>query len=255
MTVELNPHCTFRCCGVRVDAVTMDDAVDRLRAFSEAGGGRIVHLSNAWTLALAHKDGALSEILNHGDLNLPDGTPLTRARRRAGVTYLRQRVCGADLLLGTAKAGRAWGMRQYRCGSSPEVAEAPARRLADLTPGVKVVGVESPPFRPLAEPEEAEVVERIRRARPDVVWIGQGMPRQDLLVERFCDRLDTTLVAVGAAFDFLDGTKRRVPTWMQDRGLEWTFRLATEPSRLWRLYLLGNTRFLRASWRQLRGLW
>ena len=119
-----------------------------------------------------------------------------------------------------------------------------AGRLAELAPGIEIVGIESPPFRPLSEREEAELVERVHRARPDIVWVGLGTPRQDLFVDRFRDRLGAILVAVGAAFDFLAGAKRQAPAWMQDRGLEWAFRLAMEPRRLWRRYLVGNTRFV-----------
>jgi N-acetylglucosaminyldiphosphoundecaprenol N-acetyl-beta-D-mannosaminyltransferase len=122
--------------------------------------------------------------------------------------------------------------------------EALVERLKLLAPGVEIVGVESPPFRPLTKAEEAELVQRVSKVRADIVWVGLGTPRQDLFIDRFRDRLGVTLIAVGAAFDFLAGTKRRAPTWMQDRGLEWAFRLATEPGRLWRRYLVGNAGFI-----------
>jgi N-acetylglucosaminyldiphosphoundecaprenol N-acetyl-beta-D-mannosaminyltransferase len=244
MAVQVETRGAFRCCGVRVDAVVLDDAVDRLRAFIETGGGRAVHLCNAWTLALARRDGALTQALNRGDLNLPDGTPLTWIGRRVGFNHMRRRVYGPDLMLAAVRTGRIWGLRHYLYGSTPEVVDALARRLAAITPGVQLVGAEAPPFRPLTEREEVELVERIRRVKPDVVWVGLGTPRQDLFVDRFRDRLGITLVAVGAAFDFLAGAKRQAPTWMQDCGLEWIFRLATEPRRLWRRYLIGNAMFL-----------
>jgi N-acetylglucosaminyldiphosphoundecaprenol N-acetyl-beta-D-mannosaminyltransferase len=227
-----------------VDAITLHDAVDRLRSFTEGAGGRAVHLCNAWTMALARRDVGLTEALNRGDLNLSDGTPLTWVGRRVGFTHMRRRVYGPDLLLATARAGRAWGLRHYLYGSTPEVVSSLARRLADLAPGVELVGVDSPPFRRLTDHEEAELVERVHRVRPGVVWVGLGTPRQDLFVDRFRDRLGVTLVAVGAAFDFLAGTKCQAPRWIQDRGFEWAFRLATEPRRLWRRYLVGNASFL-----------
>jgi N-acetylglucosaminyldiphosphoundecaprenol N-acetyl-beta-D-mannosaminyltransferase len=244
MALQVEGRGAFRCCGVRIDAVTLDDAVSRLHTFAQEGGGRAVHLCNAYTLSLARCDGGFAEAVNRGDLNLPDGTPLTWVGRRAGFTHMHHRVYGPDLLLAAAQAGRAWGLRHYLYGSTPEVAGQLARRLGQLASGVKLVGVEAPPFRPLSSREEAAMVARIRATRPDVVWIGLGTPRQDLFLDRFRDRLDTTLVAVGAAFDFLAGTKRQAPTWMQDRGLEWAFRFATEPRRLWRRYLIGNAVFL-----------
>ena len=234
----------FRCCGVRVDAVSLDDAISHLRAFADECSGRAVHLCNAYTLSLARRDRAFAEAIERGDLNLPDGAPLAWIGRRVGFTQMRRRVYGPDLMLATLRAGRAWGLRHYLYGSTPEVSDKLARRLTAIAPGITLVGVESPPFRALSPPEEAELVERIRHARPDIVWVGLGTPRQDLFVERFRDRVGTTLVAVGAAFDFLAGAKRQAPVWMQNWGLEWAFRLATEPRRLWRRYLIGNVVFL-----------
>jgi N-acetylglucosaminyldiphosphoundecaprenol N-acetyl-beta-D-mannosaminyltransferase len=242
--VQLQARGAFRCCGVRVDAVTLDDAVNILREFAQLGGGRAVHLCNAWTLALARSDRPLAEALNRGDLNLPDGMPLAWVGRRAGFVHMRRQVRGIELLLATARAGQASALRHYLYGSTPEIAAAAAARLADLIPSIEIVGVESPPFRPLTRWEEAELVERVHRARPDLVWIGLGTPLQDLFIDRLRDRLGATLIAVGAAFDFAAGAKRQAPTWVQNLGLEWAFRLATEPRRLWRRYLVGNASFL-----------
>jgi N-acetylglucosaminyldiphosphoundecaprenol N-acetyl-beta-D-mannosaminyltransferase len=234
----------FRCCGVRVDAVTLEDAIDQLWAFAQEGRGRAVHLCNAWTLALARRDHTFAEVLNRGDLNLPDGMPLAWVGRRVGFAHMRHRVYGPDLMLATVRAGRAWGLRHYLYGSTPEVVNALALQLTTLAPGLKVVGVESPPFRPITEAEEAALAERVTRARPHVVWVGLGTPHQDLFADCMRDRLGTTLVAVGAAFDFIAGAKRQAPAWMQNHGLEWAFRLSTEPRRLWRRYLIGNAVFL-----------
>jgi N-acetylglucosaminyldiphosphoundecaprenol N-acetyl-beta-D-mannosaminyltransferase len=238
------PRGAFRCCGVRIDAVTFDDAIDWLRAFTQEGGGRAVHLCNAYTLSLAQRSSSFAATVDRGDLNLPDGTPLTWVGRSLGFAHMRRRVYGPDLMLAAARAGRAWGLRHYLYGSTPEVVACLTRRLSMVAPGIEIVGVESPPFRPLSEPEEADLVERVRRARPGVVWVGLGTPLQDQFVDRFRDQLGATLVAIGAAFDFIAGTKRQAPAWMQDHGLEWAFRLAQEPRRLWRRYLLGNAIFL-----------
>jgi N-acetylglucosaminyldiphosphoundecaprenol N-acetyl-beta-D-mannosaminyltransferase len=234
----------FGCCGVRVDALTLDQAVDVVRGFCETGEGRAVHLCNAWTLALARRDPRLAEALNRGDLNLPDGAPLAWVGRRVGFAHMRRRVYGPDLMVALVRAGRAWGLRHYLYGSTPEVAAALARRLDTLAPGVHLVGVESPPFRALGDAEEGALIDRVHAADAQIMWVGLGTPRQDLFLDRFRDRLGVTLIAVGAAFDFLTGHKRQAPRWMQDHGLEWTFRLAAEPRRLWRRYLIGNASFL-----------
>jgi N-acetylglucosaminyldiphosphoundecaprenol N-acetyl-beta-D-mannosaminyltransferase len=156
-------------------------------------------------------------------------------------------------MLATIRAGRARPLRHYLYGSTPEVLERLVSQLNELAPGVEIIGAEPPPFRLLTEREKAELIARIRRLGPDIVWVGLGTPRQDLFIDQFRDQLGTTLVAVGAAFDFLAGAKRQAPNWMQNSGLEWAFRLATEPRRLWRRYLLGNTRFLCATWSQFLG--
>lgn len=254
MTVQSDPQRAFLCCGVRVDVLDMEDTVRRLVDRAEAHVGRAVHLCNAYTLSLAFRDQAFNAVLNRGDLNLPDGMPLVWAARRAGFHELRRRIYGPDLMIGVVRAGRSGGVRHYLYGSTPEVVGSLTVRLGEIAPGVDIVGAESPPFRALSPSEEQQFVGRIRAARPDIVWIGLGTPSQDRFVDSFRDRCGATLVAVGAAFDFLAGTKRQAPSWVQDRGLEWLFRLATEPRRLWRRYLIGNAWFLRGAWRQLLGL-
>ena len=237
----------FHCCGIRIDALPLDQAVARLRALAAERAGRAVHLCNAWTLALARRDPQLAAALNRGDLNLPDGTPLTWVGRRLGCPQLRRRVYGPDLLLATVRAGRAAGLRHYLYGSTPAVVAGLARRLTERVPGAELVGVESPPFRPLHPDEEAALLGRLRAAAAEVVWVGLGTPGQDLFVDRLRGRAAATLVAVGAAFDFLAGAKPQAPVWLQDHGLEWAFRLACEPRRLWRRYLVGNAVFAGAA--------
>jgi N-acetylglucosaminyldiphosphoundecaprenol N-acetyl-beta-D-mannosaminyltransferase len=253
MVADLDAHGAFYCCGVRVDALSLGQAVDRIRLLTAAGHGRAVHLCNAYTLSLALADPSFTSVINRGDLNLPDGTPLVWIGRREGFTHMRQRVYGPDLMVAASRAGRGLGIRHYLYGSTQEVMNTLPQRLAELAPGITIIGAESPPFRPLTENEEGDLVERIQLARPDVVWVGLGTPLQNIFVDRFRDRFGTTLIGVGAAFDFIAGAKRQAPAWMQDHGLEWAFRLATEPRRLWRRYLFGNARFLFATWPQWIG--
>jgi N-acetylglucosaminyldiphosphoundecaprenol N-acetyl-beta-D-mannosaminyltransferase len=119
-----------------------------------------------------------------------------------------------------------------------------AAALADRFPGAQVVGVESPPFRPLTDAEADELVERAEHAKPDVFWVGIGTPRQDEFVAAYAEQLRCTVVPVGAAFDFHAGVKAFAPPAVQKLGLEWAYRLVTEPRRLWKRYLLGNPVFV-----------
>jgi N-acetylglucosaminyldiphosphoundecaprenol N-acetyl-beta-D-mannosaminyltransferase len=241
-------HGHFTCCGVRVDALPPEAARESVLK-SAFGVPRSVHLCNAYTLSLALRDASYRELLNTSDLNLADGQPVAFVGRRLGHDRLHSSVRGPGLMRDVLASGQVTGLRHYFYGSTPEVCELLTREIEQRFPAAKLVGVESAPFRALSADEEADLVRRVTSARPDIVWVGLGTPRQDEFLHAYRDRLGATLVAIGAGFDFLAGTKRMAPEWMQRRGLEWVFRLATEPRRLWRRYLVGNTLFV---WGALR---
>jgi N-acetylglucosaminyldiphosphoundecaprenol N-acetyl-beta-D-mannosaminyltransferase len=218
------------------------------RATAPALAGSDVHLCNAYTLALADRDADLHALLRRAALNLPDGKSVVWANRllyrdrRPPV----ERVYGPELLATVFQLGQAVGLRHYLLGSTPQVLAALADRLRRDYPGAHIVGAESPPFHALTESERRAQRDRIGRSRAQVVWVGLGTPKQDREAARLAAELPVVAVAVGAAFDFVAGTKRQAPLWMQRNGLEWCFRLAQEPRRLWRRYLFGNVRFLYA---------
>jgi N-acetylglucosaminyldiphosphoundecaprenol N-acetyl-beta-D-mannosaminyltransferase len=242
---------SFVACGVRIDAFQIDTMVQKVLAWTAAEPrGRAVHLCNAYTLSLALRDAQLQELLNTADANLSDGMPLVWIARRLGLSHMRERVYGPDLMVATIDRGRSNGLRHYLYGSTPEVIAQLATNLRTEYPGVELVGVESGPFRPLTEVEERELASRIVDSGADIVWVGLGTPRQDLFVDRFRGLAPATFIAVGAAFDFHAGTKRQAPRVLQRLGLEWLFRLVTEPRRLWKRYLVGNARFVWAVMRR-----
>ena len=240
---------SFVACGVRIDAHQIDTMVEQILAWTNESTGRAVHLCNAYTLSLALHDDALSALLNEADTNLSDGMPLVWIARRLGLSHMRERVYGPDLMVATIDQGRARGLRHYLYGSTPEVIGLLEANLRTKYPGVELVGVESGPFRPLTDAEEHDLARRIADSGADVVWVGLGTPRQDLFVDRFRDLVPATFIAIGAAFDFHAGTKRQAPRIVQRFGFEWLFRLVTEPRRLWKRYLIGNGRFV---WAVLR---
>ncbi len=240
----------MRNCGVRVLAVEPDEAVGLvLDASSRAADdpdvrpGVGAHLCNAWTLACARADADYAAVLDRGDLPFPDGTPLVWFARLAGAGT-RRRVYGPDLVLGVVDAGRRVGACHYLLGGTPDALASFRNALEARFPGVEIVGAESPPFRPLDDDDVAAIAGRIVAAGATVVWIGLGTPQQDLLVDRLRPQVPSVLVPVGAAFDFIGGEKRQAPGWMQRAGLEWAFRLVTEPGRLWRRYLVGIPSYL-----------
>jgi len=137
------------------------------------------------------------------------------------------------------------GDRHFLYGGAPGVAESLAHTLADALDGIQIVGTHSPPFHELTESEDREIVGEINAAQPDIVWVGLGTPKQEHWMADHVERLNASvLIGVGAAFDFLSGTKAQAPRWMQRNGLEWMFRLVTEPRRLWKRYLIYNAWFL-----------
>ncbi|MFZ2057573.1 MAG: WecB/TagA/CpsF family glycosyltransferase [Acidimicrobiales bacterium] len=235
---------SFTCCSVRIDAHTLESAVNALLSRPDPHDGRAVHLCNAYTLSLARRDPELRHRLNQDNLNLPDGMPLIWVGRRLGLDHLEGRVYGPDLMLATMDRGRELGLRHYLHGSTDEVLTALDAQLRRRLPGVDIVGRDASPFRELTADEELALELRLVGLRPDIVWVGLGTPKQDLFVHEFRRRAPSTFVAVGAAFDFISGAKRQAPVWMQERGLEWAYRLAHEPRRLGRRYLAGNAGFV-----------
>jgi N-acetylglucosaminyldiphosphoundecaprenol N-acetyl-beta-D-mannosaminyltransferase len=191
----------------------------------------------------ARSNAAYRALLNGGDLNLPDGMPVAWAARLQGRPA--RRLAGSDAMRLTAAWGIERGLGHYLFGTTEPTLERLRAGLERAHPGISIVGTESPPFRPQSDEELRASVERMRAAGADVVWVGLGAPKQDVVGERL-RALDAApvIMCVGAAFDFVSGVKRRAPRWLQRLGLEWAFRLAAEPRRLWRRYLIGNVRFV-----------
>ena len=234
---------SFTCCRVRIDGYDPDTAVAALLE-SRYGQARRTHLCNAYTLSLALRDPEYRELLNASDINFSDGHYVAMVGRRRGQPQMVRRVYGPELMLHTMDRGRERGLRHYLYGSAPTTVTKLAEALRERLPGVEIVAAESPPFRPLTEHESVELEQRVRDAKPDIFWVGLGTPRQDQFVAQYAARLQCTLVPVGAAFDFWAGTKPMAPKFFQKYGLEWAYRLATEPRRLWKRYLVGNPLFI-----------
>jgi N-acetylglucosaminyldiphosphoundecaprenol N-acetyl-beta-D-mannosaminyltransferase len=224
----------------------MDSVVaSREKAYLSAAA---VHL-----VMVAQEDGATRDAVDDCTLVVPDGQPLVWALRSLG--HEASRVYGPDLMAKYCERSAATGTRMYLYGGRNQGALVElALRLRRRYPGLQIVGGYSPPFRELTEDEQQWVVEDINRSQADVVWVGIGQPKQEVWMREFRDRLDTPmLVGVGAAFDFHAGLVPQAPAWMQALGLEWVFRLAQEPRRLWRRYVRYNPRFVAGFARQFAG--
>ena len=224
-------------------------AADCLAAAAASGAAQGLHLCNAYTLALASKDPAYRRALAHdGAVNLPDGTPVTWYYRLASGCEARGPVRGPGLM--RASLDRP-GLSHFLLGATEEVLDDLVAVIARDHPDAVVAGRLAPRF---GDPTDADLdawATAVQAAGADVVWVGLGTPRQDEVIARLVDRCGCVLVGVGAAFDFLSGHKAEAPEFLHRTGLEWAYRLGSEPRRLWRRYLFGNTRFVVQAGRQL----
>ncbi|WP_442544866.1 WecB/TagA/CpsF family glycosyltransferase [Arthrobacter sp. KN11-1C] len=208
--------------------------------------GRHVHLANAYTVALADKSANYRGVLARPALNFPDGKPISWISAISRQIPRLEQIRGPQLFLDTFDQGRHYGIKHFLLGSTPEVLTALETNLKARFPGIIIAGAESPPFRPLSANEIDAQDSRIQASGADIVWVGLGTPKQDFEAQRLALRHRAVAVAIGAAFDFAAGSAKEAPSWMSAIGLEWLFRLSSEPRRLWRRYLFGNLRFLLA---------
>lgn len=230
--------------GVGVSAINMPRALGFMEWAIAQKMQTYISVCPVSTVLACLDDPAVRRAVNGAGLVTPDGMPIVWLTRAAGHPYV-SRVYGPDLMLDFCARSVRSGYRHYFYGGAKGVPERLAAAFITRFPGLQVAGGYSPPFQPLRLEEDVEVVNRINAARPDVVWVGLGSPKQDLWMAAHQGRLEASLlVGVGAAFDFYTGRVRQAPRWVMRIGLEWLFRLLQEPLRLWRRYLLGNPRFV-----------
>jgi len=228
--------------GVRFDVRSPDAFVARVESFCACGQSHAVHFCAAHPTVVARHDLAYRNVLNAG-LNVPDGMGVVWALRAFGIDA--RRLAGSDAVHLLCAWGIERGVRHYLFGAAPGTAERLAEKLMVAHPGIRIVGAESPPMRTLSRRELEEASRRIRRAGADLLWVGLGAPKQDVVADRLRALASAPVIlCVGAAFDYVSGVRPRAPAWMQQSGLEWLFRLAAEPRRLWRRYLIGNALFV-----------
>lgn len=231
----------FELFGVRISTASFAETVNRVLAAPDTGERLQVHFATAHSLVAADRDPQVRSALASG-LVEPDGMPLVWLGRRYGLSI--ERVCGPDFMPALMDKGRAHKRRHYLYGGTQEVLDHLVQRLTERFPDLEIVGTHAPPFGDLADAEQRDDLEHIRRARPDYVWVGLGAPKQDLWIAAHRGSLDASaLLAVGAAFDFHAGRRRRAPAWMQRTGTEWLYRLASEPRRLAGRYTVTSLRF------------
>jgi N-acetylglucosaminyldiphosphoundecaprenol N-acetyl-beta-D-mannosaminyltransferase len=230
--------------GVGVSAINMGDAIAVIEQWIEQRTPNYVCITGVHGVMESRKDSRLCDIHNQAGLVTPDGMPLVWMSRWLGSTRV-ERVYGPDLMRTISALSPARGYRHFYFGGAPGVANRLAAALVAANPGLKVVGTLCPPFRALTLEEDAEAVAQINATDPDIVWVGLSTPKQEYWMASHIGQINApVLIGVGAAFDFLAGTKKQAPAWMQRNGLEWLFRLCAEPRRLWRRYAYIVPQFL-----------
>jgi N-acetylglucosaminyldiphosphoundecaprenol N-acetyl-beta-D-mannosaminyltransferase len=240
--------------GVRVSATNMDCAIDMADRWIANGNSGYACVTAVHVVMEAQKDRRYLQILNRAVFNLPDGMPLSWVGWLQGHREM-DRVSGPGFMLAMCQLSAERGYRNFFYGGEPGVADELRDSLQERFPGLQVVGTYTPPFRRLNVEEECDFLAQVREARPHIIWVGLGAPKQERFMAQFVDQLQVPLmIGVGAAFDYHTGRLRDCSDWIKRAGLQWLHRLAQDPKRLWKRYLYAIPAFL---WRialQLTGL-
>lgn len=234
-------YCTIL--KTNINVTTMEKTIRYITENLEALKGNYICVSNVHTTVMAYRDEAYRKIQNGGAMALPDGQPLSIVSRRRGYRDAR-RVPGPDLMPEILRLSLEKGYSHYFYGSSEHTLAELRKVLMKSYPGLNIAGMYAPPFRPMTEEEDRETVARINAAKPDFIWVALGAPKQEIWMYEHKNRVNGLMLGVGAAFDFMAGTAKRAPQWMQKLCMEWVFRIMQNPRRMLPRYLNTNFSFL-----------
>jgi len=237
--------------GANIDALPWDAAVNRLLGWAHARESRYATICNVHVVVSASRDAVYLEMINGSDMATPDGAPVAWMLRRQGFAG-QPRISGPDLMWALCERAASEGLPIFCYGSTEATLALLDARLRAAFPALRMT-MESPPFRALTAEEDEAAVDRINVSGAGIVFVGLGCPKQERWMAEHRGRINAVMIGVGAAFDFHAGTVQRAPAWMRDNGLEWLHRLASEPGRLWKRYLVTNTLFILGAARQLLG--
>jgi len=226
-----------------IDVIEWPAAIELILTWAAIREHRTVAICNVHSVVTARRDNSLCMAINNADLSTPDGMPIAwLIGRRLGIR--QERVNGPDLTVKLCREAAARRIPVAFFGSSDATLERLRERLNEQFPSLRIALMLAPPFRPLSEAENRDYAQRISESGAAIVFVGLGCPKQERWMAERKAELPGVTIGVGAAFDYIAGTVRRPPLWMQRTGLEWLGRLLAEPRRLWRRYLVTNTLFL-----------
>lgn len=238
--------------GVKISTLSFNATIDLIAESIVRADHLAISPAPVYTVMQGYEHEEVRAALN-ANIATPDGMPVVWALRLMG--YQVERVYGPDIMQAVCARSVREGWRHFFYGGAPDVLEKLIEALKSHYPNLLVAGFESPPFRELTREEDEAIVNRINESRAQIVWIGLGSPKQDVWMATHRAQLNApVLIGVGAAFDFFAGRVKQAPRWMQRSGLEWLYRLMSEPSRLWRRYLIYNPKFVVCVLMQIVGL-
>jgi N-acetylglucosaminyldiphosphoundecaprenol N-acetyl-beta-D-mannosaminyltransferase len=241
---------TARVVSLWVNVVEMNRLIKQLCDLRERGQGGYVCFSTVHMVMESQDRPDFGERVNGADIVIPDGMPLVWMQKLQGRNDAH-RVRANDLMMHLMKYAADNGLKVGFYGGKPAVIDAIKDRAAAELPNLQIVYAYSPPFRPLTEAEDDQIVDEINRTDPDFLFMGLGCPKQETWMSNHRDRLKAIMLGVGASFDFYAGNVKESPEWLGKLGLEWLYRLTQEPNRLWRRYLILNPRFMLLAAKQL----
>lgn len=234
---------TVNILGVNIAAINMDWLIEFTRKHIKELSGDYICVSNVHTSVMAYEDPEYLKIQNGGVLAIPDGGPLSSIGRKRGAVNM-ERTTGPGYMTEVLKISEQNDFRHYFYGSTQDTLDKLEEKLRRDHPGIKIAGMYSPPFRALTQAEDFEIIERINAAAPDFLWVGLGAPKQEKWMAAHKGKVKGLMVGVGAAFDYYAGNIKRAPQWMQKANLEWFYRLLQDPKRLFKRYLITNSKFI-----------
>lgn len=243
----------IRVVSLFTNVINHDSAIRKIAGLVKIGAGGYVCFSNVHMVIESFDNAEYGAKVNNADLVLPDGMPLVWMQKLQGAKGAT-RVRGSDLMQMLCEYAASKNLSVGLYGGKQEVIDAIKKRTRKELPNLKIVYAFAPPFRALTTQEEAEITAQIKRAKPDILFVGLGCPKQEIWMAARKDKLKSVMLGVGAAFDFYAGKIKESPQWMGKLGLEWLFRFTQEPRRLWRRYLLLNPRFVLLALMQLSGV-
>lgn len=226
-----------------IDATSWQEAVDTLLQWARGRQSRYVCICNVHVVVTAKQNPQFSRIINEADMATPDGMPLAWVLRSRGFPG-QERINGPDLLWRLCGYAEKEELSIFLYGSTSNTLELLADRLRTMFPRLVIAGAVSPPFRDLTDEEDCKMTDLINESGATIVFVGLGCPKQEFWMAAHRGKVRGVMIGVGAAFDYHAGTLKRAPIWMQQHGLEWFFRLVSEPQRLWKRYLVTNSLFL-----------